>query len=42
MTRPFWTLMHKLPMFQHCQRTDMEAAQWLEDRGVNIPSSVRL
>jgi perosamine synthetase len=41
MTRPFWTLMHKLPMFQNFQHTNMETAQWLEDRGVNIPSSVR-
>ena len=42
MTRPIWRLMNKLPMYQHCQHTNLENAQWLEDRVVNIPSSVRL
>ena len=42
MTRPIWTLMNKLPMYQHCQHTNLENAQWLEDRVVNIPSSVRV
>jgi len=41
-TRPVWTLMSKLPMYQKCQCTSLETAQWLEDRLVNIPSSVRL
>ncbi|HBX50605.1 MAG: aminotransferase DegT [Bacteroidetes bacterium GWF2_33_38] len=40
MTRPAWTLMNKLPMFQHCQTENIENAQWFEDRLVNIPSSV--
>ncbi len=40
MTRPIWTLMNKLPMFQHCQAGDLSNAEWLEDRVVNIPSSV--
>jgi perosamine synthetase len=42
MSRPFWTLMNKLPMYKNCQATNLETAQWLEDRGVNIPSGVRL
>ncbi len=40
--RPVWKLMPHLPMYQHCQCTSLENAQWLEDRLVNIPSSVRL
>ncbi|MEI6080149.1 MAG: LegC family aminotransferase, partial [bacterium] len=42
MTRPIWRLMNKLPMFKDCESTKLETAQWLEDRVVNIPSSVRL
>ena len=42
MTRPVWTLMHKLPMFQGCQTSNLDAALWLEDRVVNIPSSARI
>ena len=42
MTRPAWTMMNKLPMYKHCQSTDLSAAQWLEDHLVNIPSSVRI
>lgn len=41
MTRPSWTLMHKLPMFRGCQCGDLENANWLEERLVNIPSSYR-
>jgi len=40
--RPVWTLMPNLPMYRQCQCTPLETAQWLEDRLVNIPSSVRL
>jgi dTDP-4-amino-4,6-dideoxygalactose transaminase len=40
--RPVWTLMNKLPMFSHCQNEHTEIAQCLEDRLVNIPSSVQL
>ena len=40
MTRPIWTLMNKLPMFQDCQCGQLENSQWLEDRIVNLPSSV--
>lgn len=41
-TRPVWQLMNKLPMFQTCQTSDLANALWLEERIVNIPSSVRL
>ncbi len=41
MTRPIWQLMFRLPMYQHCQRDQQLNAQFLEDRIVNIPSSVR-
>ena len=40
--RPAWTLMPHLPMYSHCQTTNIETAKWLEDRLVNIPSSVRI
>lgn len=40
-TRPAWTLMHRLPMYQDCRREDTTNSEWLEDRLVNIPSSVR-
>ena len=42
MTRPAWELMNKQPMYKHCFCTDLTNAQWLVDRLVNIPSSVRL
>ncbi len=42
MTRPIWTLMSKLPMFKHAQCGDLTNSEWLEDRVVNIPSSVIL
>lgn len=40
MTRPIWKLMYKLPMYQHCWRDQQKNAEYLEDRIVNIPSSV--
>jgi len=40
MTRPIWTLMNKLPMYEHAQCGDLKNAEWLEQRLVNIPSSV--
>ena len=40
MTRPIWTLMHKLPMFKDAQCGDLTNSEWLEERVVNIPSSV--
>lgn len=41
MTRPIWQLMYRLPMYQYCQRDEQLNAQFLEERIVNIPSSVR-
>ena len=40
MTRPVWQLMNKLEMFKNCQHGDLTNADFLEDRVVNIPSSV--
>ena len=40
MTRPIWTMMSKLPMFKDCQTDGLKNSLWLEDRVVNIPSSV--
>jgi aminotransferase in exopolysaccharide biosynthesis len=40
-TRPAWTLLHKLPPYQHCHHTETPNAEYIEDRLVNIPSSVR-
>ncbi len=42
MTRPTWTLMHKLPMFKDCPRMDLSVAKNLERRLINIPSSASL
>lgn len=41
MTRPVWQLMNRLPMFKSCECGDLSNAEWLEERIVNIPSSVR-
>lgn len=40
MTRPIWTLMTRLPTFQHALRGPLEMSEWLEERVVNLPSSV--
>jgi len=42
MTRPIWTLMNKLSMFEYAQCGDLKNSEWLEDRVVNIPSSAIL
>ncbi len=42
MTRPIWRLMNKLKMFEGAQKGDLSNALWLEDRVVNISSSVIL
>lgn len=39
MTRPIWTLMNKLPMFEKCERDALTNSIWLEERIVNLPSS---
>ena len=40
MTRPIWALMNSLEMFSECEAGDLTTSKWLEDRVVNIPSSV--
>lgn len=42
MSRPVWTLMHRLPMFASCPRADLSAAEDMESRVINIPSSPKL
>jgi len=42
MTRPIWILMNTLPMFKKSQCGNLTNAEWLEERVVNIPSSVIL
>lgn len=39
MTRPVWTLMHRLPMFEQALCGCLENAEWLEARVVNLPST---
>lgn len=41
MTRPIWQLMFRLPMYSHCQKDEQKNAMFLEEKIVNIPSSVR-
>ena len=41
MTRPIWTLMHRLPMYKNCQKDSQKNSIFLEDRIINIPSSAR-
>lgn len=40
MTRPIWRMMTELEMFKNCQHDGLENSLWLEDRVINIPSSV--
>lgn len=42
MTRPLWALMNRLEMFSDAQCGSLDNATWLEERVVNIPSSVRI
>jgi len=42
MTRPAWTLLHKLPMFANCPRMPLSVSKSLERRLINIPSSASL
>lgn len=42
MTRPIWQLMNRLPMFAQAECGDLTNCEYLNDRIVNIPSSVRL
>lgn len=42
MTRPAWTLMHQLPMYQDCPRMNLDCAESLARRLLNLPSSAFL
>lgn len=42
LTRPAWTLMHRLPMYADCSRSDLSASESIERRLVNLPSSAKL
>ena len=42
MTRPAWTLMHKLEHFSDCPRSPLPVAESLSQRLINIPSSACL
>lgn len=42
MTRPIWTLMTRLPMYENALQGDLTHSNWLEERVVNVPSSVPL
>jgi perosamine synthetase len=42
MVRPIWTLMNKLSVFKNAQNGDLTNSEWLEQRVVNIPSSVTI
>ena len=40
-TRPVWTPMHRLEIFKDCQTDDLNNTNWLAERLVNVPSSVK-
>lgn len=42
MTRPAWTLLHKLPMYAAAPAMDLSVAGRIEKRLINIPSSANL
>jgi perosamine synthetase len=42
MTRPVWSLMHRLPMYAACPRMNLDVAESLASRVVNLPSSAFL
>lgn len=42
MTRPVWTLMHRLPAFSACPQAALPVAESIEQRLINIPSSAGL
>ena len=41
-SRPAWTLMYRLPMYNQCPRMECPVAEDISDRLINIPSSARL
>ena len=42
MTRPAWTLMHRLAPYRECPRMALPVAESLERRMINLPSSAQL
>lgn len=42
MSRPGWSLMHRLPMYQHCPRAPSPVAEDIERRLINLPSGAGL
>ncbi len=42
MTRPVWTLLNHLTMYQNAITCDLSNSEWIADRLVNLPSSVRV
>ncbi|EIJ34210.1 LegC family aminotransferase [Thiothrix nivea] len=41
MSRPIWQLMNHLPMYRHALKGDIPNAEWLAQRVVNLPSSIK-
>lgn len=42
MSRPIWRLMNELKMFKDCQKDSLKNSKYLEERIINISSSVRV
>lgn len=42
MSRPVWTLMHRLPMYRDCPKMDLSVAERLEGQLISLPSSAKL
>jgi perosamine synthetase len=42
MARPVWALLHRLPMFNHCPKSNLSVSERLEMQLINIPSSAHL
>lgn len=42
MSRPTWSLMHRLPMYSDCPRADLSTSENLSKRIINIPSGSAL
>lgn len=41
-TRPAWTLMHRLPPYMNCPKMELSTAENIVDRIINIPSGANL
>ncbi|MDC0460787.1 LegC family aminotransferase [Candidatus Pelagibacter sp.] len=39
MTRPVWAPMHKMKIYEKCEKMDLSNTEWLCDRLINVPSS---